>query len=43
LSSDLLQPAAMLPALVTDHGTGLAMLRTWSCESGGCWRVCGVL
>jgi hypothetical protein len=24
------QPAALLPAVVTDHTSGLAVLRTWS-------------
>jgi hypothetical protein len=27
------QPAALLPAVVTDHTSGLAVLRTWSSES----------
>jgi hypothetical protein len=31
-------PAAMLPSVVTDHSTGLAVLRTWSGERGGAGR-----
>lgn len=34
-------PQALLPAIVTDHSSGLAMLRTWSGES--CVKCCAVL
>jgi hypothetical protein len=33
-------PAALLPDVVTDHTSGLAVLRTWSCECAKLWTLC---
>lgn len=33
-SDSMGRPVALMPAVVTDHTSGLAVLRTWSCEWG---------